>query len=239
MKGNKMKLLQKLLLSAVVTLSLTGPCNSMGVGPADAVAAGPDFFAILPDKFLVQIIEIILTQAAKDDPTLCQFGNTFNHLRNTCRRFRAMLNNSARSDDLLVRALRNASINPNEALLKIAIHGKHAWLIPLLVKAGANVNATEYTPLNSAVLSDHLPVVQELIRAGANVNIQDADGDTPLHCAASKCLLPIAQELIRAGANVNAQNNDGETPLCITYIHAHKAAQQSTGEALRAAGAHC
>jgi len=157
----------------------------MGVGPADAAAAvpGPDFFETVPDDLLVQIIQTTLTQAVvKYNPTLCQFGNTFNHLRATCSRFRAMLNNPEIGEYFLIEALKAATIGPNLALQEIAQLGQPAWLIPLLVRAGANVNAQAIigTVLHVAVSNGHLPVVQELISAGADVNARDDRGWTPL-----------------------------------------------------------
>gem|GEM_PF-1260912 len=218
-----MKLLQKLLLSAVITLSLTGQGYSMDAGPA-AAAAGPDFFETVPDKVLEQVIQTTLTQAANGDPTLRQFGSTFYHLRVKCHRFRVMFSNSAKGDDLLVRALRNASINPNEALFEIATHGHHPWLIPMLVKIGANVNTQSkngWTPLHYTALNGHLLVALELIRARANVNAQNNDGNTPLNLAALNGHLSIVKALLHTSANVNTQDHNGWTPLHSATIFGH------------------
>jgi len=182
MKGYQMKLMKKILLSTVITLSLTGPCNSMGVGPAAAAAAvpRPDFFATVPDELFEQIIQNTLTQAANDDPTLHQFGDTFIHLKATCHRFRM----PGIGEDFLVRTLGNSTIHPNEALFEISKHGQHEWLIPLLIRAGANVNTQDReikTPLHIAAFNNKLLVVQELIRLGANVNAKDKYGWAPLY----------------------------------------------------------
>lgn len=221
-----MKLLQKLLLSAIITCSFTGQGFSMGAGPAAAAAGGPDFFATMPDEVLTQTLQTTLTRAANGNPNLHQFVDTFNRLRATCRRFRAILSNPARGEDILVRALGNSTINPNEALLEIAGHGQHAWLIPLLVRAGGNVNTQDKygnTLLHLAAADDlrlaaaeagHLRVVNELIKAGAIVRARSPyNGGTPLHYAAARDDLSVVQTLIRAGAIVNAEDNDGATPL--------------------------
>jgi len=226
MKGNKMKLLQKLLLSAVITCSFTtysftGQSCSKGAGKVIL----SDFFAIIPDKFLAQVIQTTLTLAANDDPTLCQFVNTFNSLKATSHKFREMLNNAARGENILIQALGNSTIHLNKALLEIAQNDKRAWLIPLLVKAGANINAQDgfkSTPLHIAIFNCHLPVLQKLVRLGANVNAQDKTGRTPLHYAVIKRHLPAVQELIHADANVNQRDYDGITPLHIAASCDHQ-----------------
>jgi len=218
-----MKLLQKLLLSAVATLSLTGQCYSMDAGTADVAEA--DFFATIPDKFLTQIIQTTLTQAANDDPTLCKLGDTCKHLKATSHRFRAIFKTPGIGQNILAKALGNSTIDPNKALLEISKHGKHKWLIPRLVKTGADVNIQDYslknTPLHYAAGRGHLLVVQALLHARADVNAQDYSGSTPLHCAALNGHITVVQELLQARANVNAQDHCGSTPLHCAALNGH------------------
>jgi len=210
-----MKLMKKLLLSAIVTCSFTGQGYSMDARPA-AAAVGPDFFAILQeDQNVKQIIQIILTRAANGDPTLNQFVNTFNNLRATCRRFRAILRMPGIGENILVRALGNSTILPNEALFEIAACDQFTWLIPLLVRAGGDINARLF--LHNASRYGNLLAVKALIAAGANVNAQESGylEHTPLYYAVLKNELPVVKELIKAGAIVN---NTIWRPFKETYI---------------------
>jgi len=172
---------------------------------------------------LAQIIQNTLKQAANDASNIHQFVSAFNQLRSTCRQFRAMLRIPGMGKDFLIRALGDSSTKKNDVLFKDALfeiskHGKHKWLIPRLVKTGADVNIQDYslknTPLHYAAGRGHLLVVQALLHARADVNAQDClFGKTPLHLAVTNKYLWVSIRLIRAGANVNTQDRDEKTPL--------------------------
>ena len=67
-----------------------------------------------------------------------------------------------------------------------AVEAENAEVIPVLVKAGADVNAKEYysnTPLHLAAMFGKIKVIPILLKAGADVNAKDVDGRTPLEMA--------------------------------------------------------
>ncbi|KAH1024185.1 E3 ubiquitin-protein ligase MIB2 [Dendroctonus ponderosae] len=69
------------------------------------------------------------------------------------------------------------------------------------------------TALQVASHQGHLSIVKHLLRAGANVNASDSDGDTCLHYAAFGNKPEILSLLLKAGANLNAVNRCGCTCL--------------------------
>lgn len=90
----------------------------------------------------------------------------------------------------------------------------------LLIKAGANVTATDRggrTPLHVLAGTEHFgDEIAMMLQAGAEINAQDNVGNTPLHYAVLRgCYGPI-QSLIRAGANYQVKNKEGKTAIQMT-----------------------
>ena len=98
--------------------------------------------------------------------------------------------------------------------------------IPVLLQAGAEINATDpdgITPLLSAVINGHYDVANVLVEKGANPNIADRTGRTPLYSAVDDHTMPasnrpspkeidnevssldLVKALVSKGANINAQ----------------------------------
>ena len=111
-------------------------------------------------------------------------------------------------------------------LHECAHHG-YVELTELLVNAGADVDAVDYTnmtPLHVASMYGQSDVARVLIKAGANVNAQDRDGDTPIIIALNA---PNAESiftsghaaltklLIESGCNLELHNDIGATALSI------------------------
>lgn len=207
MNGYQMTLFKKIFLSIMVACSFASHTNAM---------------QFKPDKITVQIFTTTLVMAAKEDPSLGQFAKTAQSLLLTSRKFLAILeepNDYCRN--LCIQALRTSNINLNQALFFITKENQNTWLIPLLVFAGADINAKDdlgYTPLHWAAITGNLNVTQVLLNSFAYINIQDNEGGTPLHFAAYNGNLATAQQLILAGANINAPKNDGYTPLHLAAI---------------------
>lgn len=107
----------------------------------------------------------------------------------------------------------------SETPLYYAVKQNNLPMVELLIRAGANVNATtklyQYAPLHQA---KSVPIVTALLEAGANVNIRDDANMTPLMRATS---LDVARTLIDRGADVNAKTQDNQTPLGLALAGDH------------------
>ncbi len=102
----------------------------------------------------------------------------------------------------------------------------HAWsnleLTKLLIKAGANVNATDthgWTALHYAFLNGKHAVVDELISAGADVNVTDSNGWTLFHLTFLYGHYLTADGVVKAGANVDARDPNGNTLLHLAILY--------------------
>ena len=103
------------------------------------------------------------------------------------------------------------------ALIQAIFGSKDINILKLLIKAGANVNASftdGYTPLIAAVRSGDITKVNKLLKYGADPNLQNRYGETALIILAglTKYNKTIADSLVRNGANLEISNVKG-TPL--------------------------
>ncbi|GFY40967.1 protein TANC2 [Trichonephila inaurata madagascariensis] len=99
-------------------------------------------------------------------------------------------------------------------------------IIRLLLKAGAEPNATLDSPrrcpiLNLASKLGFVDIVKLLLKFGANKNASDAFGTTPLMEAANQGYLKIAEVLLSAGAQICAQDKVGRCALCYAAEKGH------------------
>lgn len=69
------------------------------------------------------------------------------------------------------------------------------------------------TLLHLAASTGRVAAIESLIKAGANINATDNDLNTPLHLAVLHSHLDVVESLIKAGADVNAVNKDLNTPF--------------------------
>jgi ankyrin repeat protein len=86
----------------------------------------------------------------------------------------------------------------------------------------------DLTPLHSAVVNDHLPIVKLLVKSQRVPNMlerKDRTGRTPLYIAAqlgrSDILTFLVKQTFRNKADVDATQNDGSTPLHMACRNGH------------------
>jgi uncharacterized protein len=91
--------------------------------------------------------------------------------------------------------------------LHAAIAGNQREAVALLIRNGANVNATDnggWTPLHLAAHSGTESIVADLLQAGADPSIPNAQGDSPLTTARQQGHGKVAALLTKAGAGPQA-----------------------------------
>jgi ankyrin repeat protein len=87
-------------------------------------------------------------------------------------------------------------------------------------------NASNVTPLHSAAAGRHAPVVRMLLKNGANPNVRERGGHTPLHTAAINGDAESIQLLILGGADLQIRNTEGNIPLDLAQAKGHKQAAE-------------
>ena len=98
--------------------------------------------------------------------------------------------------------------NGESALMLAAIKGKLDW-VQKIVKKGAPVNSTGWTPLHYACSGPDNGVAAWLLSLGADINARSPNDSTPLMMAARYGALDLPALLLRAGADVNLRNQQG------------------------------
>ena len=119
------------------------------------------------------------------------------------------------------RGTRSSFLDEDKTVLMFA-----AWeqapdaVIKLLLKAGADVNATDNYDLTALYLAQHKgdvgragSITKLLLEADADVNAATDGGRTPLMSAASNGEIESVKMFLAAGADVNAVDEEGWTPL--------------------------
>lgn len=81
-----------------------------------------------------------------------------------------------------------------------------------------NLNAT---PLQSAVAGRHAPIVKMLLKHGAQPNVRERGGATPLHTAAANGDTESIQLLILAGADLHIRSDNGKRAVDLAEEKGH------------------
>ncbi|NEO84393.1 MAG: hypothetical protein F6J87_09090 [Spirulina sp. SIO3F2] len=119
--------------------------------------------------------------------------------------------------------------------LRAVINEEALHLVPLLLAKGADVNATDISPLYDAVVTGDTSLIQLLLEAGADPNLR-AGHAKPLFRAIEESQPEIALQFLAAGANPNAENHPYNIPTPpIAFATAYGETQ--IVQALLAAGA--
>jgi cytohesin len=128
---------------------------------------------------------------------------------------------------LLLRAGADAALHNGRTALHVAAGCDFAAAVPLLVAAGAQVDAVANmgdadfdwqmcTPTRYAILEGHAATLRALLQAGAAPGQTNAAGSGLLHTAARCGRLEMVHVLLEAGASVATVENDSE----MTALHA-------------------
>ena len=105
-----------------------------------------------------------------------------------------------------------------DAQLFQAAAGGNAKEAQDLLRAGANVNATEYegeTPLMYAAAQGRAEMVELLIQQGANIHARSVNDQTALGRAAQFGHAGTVEKLLQNGARVEEHMDQGATPLIV------------------------
>ena len=100
----------------------------------------------------------------------------------------------------------------------------HIEIVELLLREGANVNATDewdQTALHHASSQGHPEVVKLLLAAGADVNAKNLWDRTALHNASYNGDLNVVEMLLEKRAKVYATDEEGPTPLHLASEYGH------------------
>lgn len=106
------------------------------------------------------------------------------------------------------------------ALMYLAAHSWSAPDLEYLIKAGADLDLTDFeneTALHRAVHANNVSCTLTLLAAAANPNVPCSIGMTPLHWAAINGHELIVEALLSAGADPLAQTNAGNTPMDLVF----------------------
>ena len=106
--------------------------------------------------------------------------------------------------------LNKLSAQGESPLMLAAIKG-YLPLAEVLIKKGADVNKTGWTPLHYAASNAHLPVIKLLLENYAYIDAESPNGTTPLMMASMYGNAAAVQLLIDEGADPMLKNSQGLT----------------------------
>lgn len=137
--------------------------------------------------------------------------------------------NESLAQNLIIAKKQNADLDAlldnNETLLIRAVRTSNIEAAGLLLKNGANVNASTpraITPLFAAVTIGGLELIKLLIRHRANPNCCLANGETPLYTACLKNKKDIVRSLLAIpGIEIDKTTNIGATSLFAAAQEGH------------------
>jgi ankyrin repeat protein len=100
-----------------------------------------------------------------------------------------------------------------ESPLMLAALKGYQELVEQLIKRGADVNKTGWTPLHYAASSGQLPVISLLIEHSAYIDAESPNGTTPLMMAAMYGSPAAVKLLLQQGADAQLKNQQGLSAL--------------------------
>jgi ankyrin repeat protein len=107
----------------------------------------------------------------------------------------------------------NALNSKGESALMLAALKNHQELAEKLIKKGADVNKTGWTPLHYAASNGHLAIISLLLEQHAYIDAESPNGTTPLMMAAMYGTTAAVKLLLQEGADPQLKNQQGLTAL--------------------------
>jgi uncharacterized protein len=105
-------------------------------------------------------------------------------------------------------------LNPKgESALMMAALKDQKELADKLIKKGADVNKTGWTPLHYAATNGHLAIIRLLLENSAYIDAESPNGTTPLMMAAMYGTPAAVKLLLEEGADPQLKNQQGLTAL--------------------------
>lgn len=102
--------------------------------------------------------------------------------------------------------------NGESPLMLAAIQGQ-TEMVASLIKKGADVNKTGWTPLHYAASKGHLAIMDLLLENHAYIDAESPNGTTPLMMAAQYGTTPAVKLLLDAGADPLLKNQQSLTAI--------------------------
>lgn len=107
----------------------------------------------------------------------------------------------------------NALNSKGESALMLAVLKDHQALAEKLIKKGADVNKTGWTPLHYAATNGHLALISLLLENNAYIDAESPNGTTPLMMAAMYGTAAAVKLLLQEGADPQLKNQQGLTAV--------------------------
>ncbi len=139
---------------------------------------------------------------------------------------RAMETAVRKDEGLLVAALLRHGLPASSSFLETACSAGAAKAVELLLRSGADANATSTrsSPLEVAALKGYEPIVSMLLNHGALVNhVNEESGTTALYSAAAFGKGGVVGVLLQGGANPNLCGTKQKTPLDVAVENGYSA----------------
>ena len=107
----------------------------------------------------------------------------------------------------------NALNSKGESALMLAVLKDHQALAEKLIKKGADVNKTGWTPLHYAATNGHLALISLLLENNAYIDAESPNKTTPLMMAAMYGTAAAVKLLLEEGADPQLKNQQGLTAV--------------------------
>lgn len=120
-----------------------------------------------------------------------------------------------------------------ESPLMLAILKGQQDMAEKLIKKGADVNKTGWTPLHYAATSGQLAIISELLENHAYIDAESPNGTTPLMMAARYGTLAAVKLLLNEGADPQLKNQQGLNALDFAQRGKRPDAAQAIGTFIR------